>query len=279
MHQTSEIVPLRMIEELTDRVTIDLDMFPDRSLRGGEIGVDLGRLEELMNLAGVASLELIDGLHETEKSEPTVVGYDGQGNAWAGGTKKAPDPKLSSENDRFELGDYPFKLTNLHWSNLAYRMAAQRIRQALVRKGQLHNPEAWAEVLDKQIRSLLLDQGRNNLFTYTPLELVRALISFAVLDTFIMSMVELFNGNSTVPKEMLVVLIFCCVMYSIMLNFAISAGTLIYNQEQETNLPPRCSFVTPGFELGRYLTLVVKSKIRGVFVGKKADTPEKNKSD
>jgi len=274
MGQIREIVPIERIDRLTNRVQIESGIIPEKLIHG-VIGVDLEALLDLMNLGGIDYFSMQARTNKSENTTPNVVGFDAQGVAMAGKAKKIHPNILSGRiNDRKNLDIYPSVIlrgSNSAWSELNVDVDTQVLKRILIERGQLRDAEAWANLLDEEIRNLLLIKGLANLFYREKDELLSTFTSTVMLISFLYVLFKVVY----VIQNMIGILdismgTFGWSIYSILFNYNIFLSTQFYNHLNEENLPTRFSLF-PSLEIERALALVIKSKTRKVFVGKNID--------
>ncbi len=136
-----------------------------------KIGVNLGGLTTLMRVGGISHLRVAgqtDG--DTSRFTPTIVGYDSQGNAYAG--KKGervtfPESSISTDEANPNLDSSLFRPHSVTWKNIVINLnineMAERIRQEDKWDRGVYSTEAWASHLDKDIREGVTDAGLKHL--------------------------------------------------------------------------------------------------------------------
>lgn len=144
--------------------------FPEY-IKPEQIGVNLGRLGTLLRVGGISHLRVAgqtDG--ETSRFTPTVVGFDSQGNAYAGkkGEKVAvsefsafddeASPSLDASLWRPHAATWKEAVIHLNLNEIA-----ERIRQESNWDRGIYSTKAWAHHLDEGIRKGVTGIGMRHL--------------------------------------------------------------------------------------------------------------------
>lgn len=135
------------------------------------IGVNLGRLDTLLRVGGISHLRVVGQTNgNTTKFTPTIVGYDSQGNAYAGKKgEKITVPEFSSSEDEANtnLDASVWRPHAATWKNVVINLnvneMAERIRQEDKWSRGVYSTEAWAHHLDKDIREGVASMGIKHL--------------------------------------------------------------------------------------------------------------------
>ncbi len=136
-----------------------------------QIGVNLRGLRMLLRIGGISHLRVAgqtDG--ETTRFTPTIVGYDSQGNAYAGKKgEKVTIPEFTTYDDEANRNQdaSEWKPHSATWKNAVINLnineMAERIRQEDKWARGVSSTEAWAYHLDKVVRKGVSDIGVRHL--------------------------------------------------------------------------------------------------------------------
>lgn len=148
----------------TDRMRFVIP-FPEY-VKPQQIGVNLSGLERLLRIGGIGRLRVAEQTEgETTRFTPTVVGYNSQGNAYAGkkGTltfvpEFTTSPNLDAPVSRLHFATWTNAVINLNINEMA-----QRIRQEDRWTRGVRSTEAWAHHLDEALRKGVRDIGIRHL--------------------------------------------------------------------------------------------------------------------
>ncbi len=144
------IVPIH--EAHTDRINAHgLELPP--YLRG-KIGMDLAKTTKLMNIGGISHLHILSN-ESREKAEPTIVGYDQGGSAYAGKVKTKT--QIHSNNETQDLKDGKTKAR--HWRAITLTVNTQTIADSLSEKNNDLSAHAWTKPLNKEVKGAITKAG------------------------------------------------------------------------------------------------------------------------
>ncbi len=169
------------------RISVALNLPP--YIVEDEIGIHMGRLNALRYLSGIRHLAVVgvDG-GKSEEETPQLAGYTGSGEAFAGKAMKAQKRELmSSESKHFFDGGF---LLQERWRDTIVAIdkagVVREINADRRWKKGVRDATAWAEIIDKSLRTEISKAGiRNNLseadsFDYMQLAIV---LGFSIFNT------------------------------------------------------------------------------------------------
>lgn len=161
------LIPIEYANTYRSRFAIP---FPDY-IKPGHIGVNLSSLGTLLRLGGISHLRVAgqtDG--ETTKFTPTIVGYDSQGNAYAGKKgEKTTVPEFTASGDEANpnLNASMWRPHSATWKNVVINLnineMTERIRLEDKWTRGVYSTEAWASHLDEAIKNGVSEAGIRHL--------------------------------------------------------------------------------------------------------------------
>lgn len=116
-----------------------------------KIGLNIQRLHALMQIGGACSLKIInDSTNETSSVQSSVLGFDTQGNAFAGKSKMNNVPISSSEmRDQYDW----YIEKQARWINLDIKINTEEIKQRLLQSGKIvTEPKNWSISIDQSLK-------------------------------------------------------------------------------------------------------------------------------
>lgn len=159
----TKFVPIDQIQ--SERLRVDLQLPPFIPVH--QIGVNVGRVRFLCNIAGIDHLRVESVSQGTSGFIPVIVGMDDQGSAVAGRVGLKTEVRtFSTETDRLgnEIIDaeHPKRWTDAKVSLNTDEVARQIQANPEISAG-LRSPEPWADVLNQSIKRCLIDEGTRHL--------------------------------------------------------------------------------------------------------------------
>lgn len=126
------------------------------------IGIDLTRTHKLMDLGGIASVQLRSSEDAAANSVPMIVGMAPDGSGYAGRAgRKTYTPESSSD---FDLRSQNMFYHNYDWANVDIKLNKKVIEQKINNaKGNLRKAESWAPYMDRALKKGMLESGTRHL--------------------------------------------------------------------------------------------------------------------
>lgn len=150
MSKENGFVPID--EASTDKIrfSVDLPPFLDRT----RIRANPGRIESLMRIGGISHLrvETVEG--DRVQESPIVVGFDSQGNAYAGKV----GAKTETKTQEYEMDNSQGKRRVAPTASVSVKLDVVQISQEIVNEG-VGSPSAWAKKMDKRISEGVRNAG------------------------------------------------------------------------------------------------------------------------
>lgn len=144
----SNFVPIN--EASSDRVRFNIDLPPyiDRT----QIRANIPRIERLMRIGGINHLRVETFEGDQVSESPTIVGFDSQGNAYAGKTGATTIPK------EFEVDSAANSHRGSPTADVKIKLDIRQINESIVNEGVRASRE-WARKIDKGVTTGLRNSG------------------------------------------------------------------------------------------------------------------------
>lgn len=161
------ITPIQHANTYRMRFAIPFPDYVDTS----KIGVHVNKMERLLQIGGISHLRVCGNVdEETSRFTPMIVGYDSQGNAYAGKKgEKVSVPEFTASED-VSNPNLNISVTRPHsatWKNGVINLniceITERIRQEKRWARGVYDLEAWAHHLDGSIRKGISEIGVRHL--------------------------------------------------------------------------------------------------------------------
>lgn len=148
MRKESGFVPID--EANTDRVrfAVDLPSYVDRT----QIRANPGRIESFMRIGGISHLRVETFEGERIQDSPAIVGFDSQGNAYAGRVG------ARTKTEEFNIDSSKDGKKGIPTASLTVKFDVAQINQGIVDEG-VRSPSAWAKKLDRGILEGVRNSG------------------------------------------------------------------------------------------------------------------------
>jgi hypothetical protein len=167
-----ELVPIDEVSSPVVKVALDLPGWVNQK----EIGVDLARLENLCAWAGIKTLTLsVNDDEAPSHGRPITIGIDKNGQLLGGfeeSAVKTHSISVGPLDDDTSLKCESFIDVNI---TLNSKALTDFVREH-GKKGA-RSPEAWAKILDQELRTALKEAGLKHLMTRGKIESISALVA------------------------------------------------------------------------------------------------------
>ncbi len=149
-------VPLHQVE--SDRLQVQATLpYVDPN----EIGINVGKIERLMGLAGLATLKITAGEGDVSSSTPVVAGHTPNGEAFAG--RIATKTKAKIHTLELYKPDETCVIHGFNWGDAVINLNISEISDRIMHDGNIRSPELWSRYLNKATRNGLAEAGSGHL--------------------------------------------------------------------------------------------------------------------
>lgn len=151
MGKENILVPID--EAHTDRIRF-VSEFPYVDKK--QIGVNLNRIQQIMDLGGIRSLRVSTVEKKEESHSPTVVGFDSQGGAYAGKTSS----RTIGETHEYEGKVHRDKESGFSpVVDLTINLNTVEMSGRISRKEGVRSADAWSREIDRIVKKGMRDSG------------------------------------------------------------------------------------------------------------------------